>query len=838
MANIQIKDKSGNLLYPATNLELSNNLGTLPINKGGTGATSSDEARSSLSVYSKSEVDTKIASIDQFQYQIVDSLPAASADTEFIIYLIAETGAVDGTYVEYLTIKKSDGTYAWEKIGTTATDLADYSKNTHTHTFTGNEENISVSGSYSKLSAVDISVGTGEANYTPSGLISITKKSDLTLNSESIKVVDNVGTLPELTISNASSSGDINYLSDVSISDTKTISYTAPTFNTAELYDISDVGSLPSLSVNTTASGGTPTLVSLTKGSYTPVGSISATFTGKETTATVAVTPTGSISLNSNDQSDGGIKYVDNITDIKTNKTEKYLHATYSDVITGVQGDTTISSVTGITSLGKYLSADFTGSVSSSSISLTPTGSVTLSDGTAPQLKFSVSTFDGAETYLRDITYTDTTVSSQDTFVKEINAGSGSLASNTTSSNGIKIIEDVSLTNPVLNTATGKQVTDVGSAPSITYNSTASGGQEFLTGLIKSTYEPTGVLTGQSYNKTLQISFIGDSTSNLVTGYKSSYIHFDAGSTPTVADFTYVSGFKSNGSLEKTTKYLHHSHTGASVKTTADAITGLKSGSLSKTYGYMKFNPGTTPKSNATFTGNELTSSFNITPTGKISLTSSTTSDTNSISYVESVNISKYANVLTGVKATGTKSVISNLTSSTTSSTGDIKFIDDIENTSATITTKYFHPTFIGNGAEANVTMTPQGTIEAIFTGEKANNLVTDGTTQYIHFNAGSLPQKSLDPITVYTSIKNAGNVTLSGDITLNKTTNYMKFNPGSLMSTKDKSVATSIKSQPEFTGAFNGDAVQLTSSLSFESSSITSNGKFTPSGEISSAKN
>ena len=164
---IQIKDKSGNKLYPAIDLSLSNNLGTLPnekiasvnvnkltgtlpISKGGTGSTTSSEARTNLGVYSKTEVDNSIAGIDQFQYQVVTELPTASASTMFIIYLIAENG-VSGSYVEYLTIDKgstANPRYVWEKIGTTSADLDEYSKNTHKHTFTGSQGNLSVSGTY------------------------------------------------------------------------------------------------------------------------------------------------------------------------------------------------------------------------------------------------------------------------------------------------------------------------------------------------------------------------------------------------------------------------------------------------------------------------------------------------------------------------------------------------------------------------------------------------------------------------------------------------------------------------------------------------------------------
>lgn len=78
---IQIKDKSGNKLYPVIDLGLSNNINTLPnekissvdaskltgtltINNGGTGSTTPSGARSNLGVYSKTEIDSKLGDIN------------------------------------------------------------------------------------------------------------------------------------------------------------------------------------------------------------------------------------------------------------------------------------------------------------------------------------------------------------------------------------------------------------------------------------------------------------------------------------------------------------------------------------------------------------------------------------------------------------------------------------------------------------------------------------------------------------------------------------------------------------------------------------------------------
>lgn len=77
----------------------------------------------------KSYVDSAVGAVKQFKYQIVQSLPAASASTMGTIYLKAHshdsTSGQPDSYDEYITINNS-GTYSWETIGNTDIDLTDY----------------------------------------------------------------------------------------------------------------------------------------------------------------------------------------------------------------------------------------------------------------------------------------------------------------------------------------------------------------------------------------------------------------------------------------------------------------------------------------------------------------------------------------------------------------------------------------------------------------------------------------------------------------------------------------------------------------------------------------
>lgn len=79
----------------------------------------------------KNYVDTAISGVSQFQYEVVVSLPTASADTMGKIYLVAHSHSSDDGYDEYITLESgtTTKTYSWEKIGNTDIDLSNYVNN-------------------------------------------------------------------------------------------------------------------------------------------------------------------------------------------------------------------------------------------------------------------------------------------------------------------------------------------------------------------------------------------------------------------------------------------------------------------------------------------------------------------------------------------------------------------------------------------------------------------------------------------------------------------------------------------------------------------------------------
>ena len=117
--------------------------------------TGSAELPTDLAV--KNYVDAQIGTINKFDVVVLaagQDLPTASADTMYKLYLKPETGAVSGSYAEYITVRSgSEGsyTYAWEKIGTTAVDLTNYVQKTTTIAGIDLQDNISVAELQSAL---------------------------------------------------------------------------------------------------------------------------------------------------------------------------------------------------------------------------------------------------------------------------------------------------------------------------------------------------------------------------------------------------------------------------------------------------------------------------------------------------------------------------------------------------------------------------------------------------------------------------------------------------------------------------------------------------------------
>lgn len=219
----------------------------------------------------KAYVDAQVGSIHKFDVKIYEQLPVASADTMFILGLVAEEGTVDGSYVEYITVENPAGTYSWEKIGTTQTDLADYVKKTL------------------KIAGIDLADDiTADELKTALGLKALAFKDSAS------------GTVEGQTISGVKATGTVSGSIDVALNQT----------STAAALTKGDYTPAGTVSGSVTAAGTVATEVSaeataatLTRGDYTPAGSVAVT---PATGSIEVIDDLGTAASKAADEFDGG----------------------------------------------------------------------------------------------------------------------------------------------------------------------------------------------------------------------------------------------------------------------------------------------------------------------------------------------------------------------------------------------------------------------------------------------------------------------------------------------------------------------------------------------------
>lgn len=118
----------------------------------------------------KTYIDNAIAAVEQFQYEVVSVLPAASADTMGKIYLVADKHSSTDNYDEFITLDNK-GAYVWEKIGNTDIDLSGYVKNTTTIAGVDFKDNITKTELLTALNVADGATKVNEATVTGWGFL-------------------------------------------------------------------------------------------------------------------------------------------------------------------------------------------------------------------------------------------------------------------------------------------------------------------------------------------------------------------------------------------------------------------------------------------------------------------------------------------------------------------------------------------------------------------------------------------------------------------------------------------------------------------------------------------
>lgn len=321
----------------------------------------------------KRYVDAQVGAIHKFDVTIYEELPAASADTMYILGLVADASAEAGTYLEYITIRNgSEGnyTYAWEQIGSTKTDLTDYVKKTTKvagialdHDITVDELSAASALNLKALSHKDSATGTintvdsAKVSFTPAGSVAVTTTAT-TLTSEG-------NYTPAGTVT-----GTATPRGDVSVSVTN--ADTAATLTTADYTPAGSVSvALSNATFNTVKSVGTA--ASFVEGVFTPA---TLEYNNENSFATDGVTATVNAESESLELAvatkvaasvitsfNGGSKAADTFTPNETAQMQETTVGVQSSSFTGTKVENAL--VTGVSySKASGATATFTGTAS------------------------------------------------------------------------------------------------------------------------------------------------------------------------------------------------------------------------------------------------------------------------------------------------------------------------------------------------------------------------------------------------------------------------------------------------------------------------------------------
>lgn len=215
----------------------------------------------------KSYVDSQVGAINKFDVHVMaegEELPTASADTMYILYLKPDADSASGSYVEYITVRSGAEdayTYTWEAIGSTKMDVTGFV------TKEALEESLK---DYTKT-----------ADF---GDLAMKDEADLDLKALAHKD-SATGTVASQTISGVkaagTSAGSISVSLEATERDVASTGKFTPAGNVTGSVKAS--GSV-AVTVSTSAADAT-----LTKGDYTPAGSVSVALSGNSFNAITGV---------------------------------------------------------------------------------------------------------------------------------------------------------------------------------------------------------------------------------------------------------------------------------------------------------------------------------------------------------------------------------------------------------------------------------------------------------------------------------------------------------------------------------------------------------------------
>ena len=321
----------------------------------------------------KRYVDAQVGAIHKFDVTIYEELPAASADTMYILGLVADASAEAGTYLEYITIRKgSEGnyTYAWEQIGSTKTDLTDYVKKATKVAGIALDHDITVV-ELSAASALNLKAlshkdsATGTINTVDSAKVSFTPAGSVAVTTTATTITSEGNYTPAGTVT-----GTATPAGNVSVSVTN--ADTAATLTTADYTPAGSVSvALSNATFNTVKSVGTA--ASFVEGVFTPAtleynnnnsfatDGVTATVNAESESLELAVATKVAASVITS--FNGGSKAADTFTPNETAQMQETTVGVQSSSFTGTKVENAL--VTGVSySKASGATATFTGTAS------------------------------------------------------------------------------------------------------------------------------------------------------------------------------------------------------------------------------------------------------------------------------------------------------------------------------------------------------------------------------------------------------------------------------------------------------------------------------------------
>lgn len=493
-------------------------------------------------------------------------------------------------------------------------------------------------------------------------------------------------------------------------------------------------------------------------------------------------TKTTGVNLGSNSTASNGVQYIESISSTAASAsntanvgsgTHTHSHTPKGSVSIGVSADEVAGTYRVVTDVsgGDVSTSTANAAPNEHTHDITIAGTTSTNSGTAVKAVTAVGA-DGTVTVL-----TGVKASSSEDFLVSLNNGSGSLTSNTTSTDGITYVESVTHSAASL-TGTKTFNTDAIKNVTLSASTTSTDGPKY----IEDVSHTAASLTGTTTFNTDAIKKVAITASETRVDGDTPYVHSITGTTPTLTGTTtfvksisggsgslvaydassggnakttngnripYVSslsksGYTPAGSVTLTNGTAPSMNFNTGTSTDTPYISSISGGSaVSKTTKYMKFSAGTTPVSSASFSGSAVTS-------GGASATTTTSAGANTSTPSNTSSAGAGSSSYTGTSTTISNASVSAGVLTITKSNHTHSYTSPVAHTHT-----YYAPVAHTHTLSHTHSVTAAGTIS-----------LTRGTAPSMNFDTDS----SSD--TPYIS-------SISGGSAVSATTKYMKFSAG-----------------------------------------------------------